>query len=337
MFVSCKNSMFHCYTYSKKNSHGTCTTKANPNNCNIYTKAKPAMSQQTYSIFKSDAECWPTSKYGLHRHPAITSLDGCAAVARHTGVKMFVSCRNSAGYFCYTYVNSKTQGTCTTRANPNKCDTYSASLAAEAQSFRLLKSNAECWPTSTYGLRKEVASSLNECAAKTRNAGVNMFLSCSNKEGFWCYTYRHTNVATTCHVKPNPYSCSVYVLTENTASNNAAWSSWTAWGACSSDCGDGLQERTRTCVGKGTCYGDISETKACNKGECVKVISNFVPCDKDSPMNLATCEEEKLRVECQVEGRPKTSKVRCPMGTNNWLCKGVREEEEIACCDYACD
>ena len=54
-------------------------------------------------------------------------------------------------------------------------------------------------------------------------------------------------------------------------------------------------------------------------------------------MNLATCEEEKLRVECQVEGRPKTSKVRCPMGTNNWLCKGVREEEEIACCDYACD
>ena len=86
-----------------------------------------------YSIFKSDAECWPTSKYGLHRHPAITSLDGCAAVARHTGVKMFVSCRNSAGYFCYTYVNSKNHGTCTTRANPNKCDTYSASLAAEAQ------------------------------------------------------------------------------------------------------------------------------------------------------------------------------------------------------------
>ena len=47
MFVSCKNSMFHCYTYSKKNSHGTCTTKANPNNCNVFTKAKPAMSQQS--------------------------------------------------------------------------------------------------------------------------------------------------------------------------------------------------------------------------------------------------------------------------------------------------
>ena len=102
---------------------------------------------------------------------------------------------------------------CLQIACPNHLKLRIVMLHLFGLAFRLLKSNAECWPTSTYGLRKEVASSLNECAAKTRNAGVNMFLSCSNKEGFWCYTYRHTNVATTCHVKPNPYSCSVYVLT----------------------------------------------------------------------------------------------------------------------------
>ncbi|KAL4217429.1 hypothetical protein ACF0H5_023879 [Mactra antiquata] len=46
------------------------------------------------------------------------------------------------------------------------------------------------------------------------------------------------------------------------------WSEWSAWSACDVTCGNGTENRKRTCVSGDTCVGDAVETSQCNKPPC---------------------------------------------------------------------
>ena len=60
------------------------------------------------------------------------------------------------------------------------------------------------------------------------------------------------------------------MITEDGAT--AEWSEWSSWGNCSRDCGVGKRERTRKCVGLGSCEGNPSEAEACSSGrECSRL------------------------------------------------------------------
>ncbi|CAH1793550.1 unnamed protein product, partial [Owenia fusiformis] len=56
---------------------------------------------------------------------------------------------------------------------------------------------------------------------------------------------------------------------------NGGLGTWSAWGACSTTCGDGDQTRTRACDNPAPANGgsecnpsDLTETQSCNDGEC---------------------------------------------------------------------
>ena len=54
--------------------------------------------------------------------------------------------------------------------------------------------------------------------------------------------------------------------------STAEWSEWGYWGSCSRDCGVGKRERSRKCVGDGSCEGTANESEACSSGkECSKL------------------------------------------------------------------
>ena len=55
---------------------------------------------------------------------------------------------------------------------------------------------------------------------------------------------------------------------------DGGWSAFTSWGTCSNTCGDGVQERSRTCtnpapaLGGSACVGESQESKLCKLKEC---------------------------------------------------------------------
>ena len=65
---------------------------------------------------------------------------------------------------------------------------------------------------------------------------------------------------------------------------NGAWSSWSAWGACSKSCGTGTQSRTRTCTNPapsclgGACSGASTESQNCNTQSCIQSIDITASC-----------------------------------------------------------
>lgn len=52
------------------------------------------------------------------------------------------------------------------------------------------------------------------------------------------------------------------------------WSDWNDWSDCPVTCGDGVQERSRTCTnpppafGGESCPGEGEESRACNEDSC---------------------------------------------------------------------
>jgi hypothetical protein len=44
---------------------------------------------------------------------------------------------------------------------------------------------------------------------------------------------------------------------------------WGKWGDCSVECGGGIKQRTRDCLGN-DCVGPYTQTKACNTDPCVQ-------------------------------------------------------------------
>ena len=59
---------------------------------------------------------------------------------------------------------------------------------------------------------------------------------------------------------------------------NGNWGDWSAFGACSATCNDGLMQRSRNCdnprqEGSGAdCMGDATEMVTCNEGDCIEGI-----------------------------------------------------------------
>lgn len=62
---------------------------------------------------------------------------------------------------------------------------------------------------------------------------------------------------------------------------NGGWSLWGSWGTCSATCGNGWQQRTRTCTnprprkGGKFCDGQCSATRGCNLRACTGPITGF--------------------------------------------------------------
>ena len=54
----------------------------------------------------------------------------------------------------------------------------------------------------------------------------------------------------------------IFMLTEG------FWAMWGAWSTCSESCGDGVQQRTRTCEGGTFCIGDGDDERSCSNGDC---------------------------------------------------------------------
>jgi len=49
--------------------------------------------------------------------------------------------------------------------------------------------------------------------------------------------------------------------------DTAYWGVWSGWSDCSVDCGSGVQQRTRQCVGSG-CTGESTQTRQCTRDPC---------------------------------------------------------------------
>ncbi|CAH1798154.1 unnamed protein product [Owenia fusiformis] len=65
------------------------------------------------------------------------------------------------------------------------------------------------------------------------------------------------------------------LYTEKRLKVNGGPGTWSAWGACSTTCGDGEQTRTRACDNPAPAYGgsqcnssDLTDTRSCNDAEC---------------------------------------------------------------------
>ena len=69
------------------------------------------------------------------------------------------------------------------------------------------------------------------------------------------------------HVSENALLCIVYLV-------NGSYSEWSPWSHCSVTCGDGTQQRTRSCTnppplnGGISCIGPAREAKTCTKKMC---------------------------------------------------------------------
>lgn len=58
-------------------------------------------------------------------------------------------------------------------------------------------------------------------------------------------------------------------LDQSSDTEDASWSEWSPWSACSSDCGGGVQTKTRTCDGPAeNCDGPSRLTRSCNTHKC---------------------------------------------------------------------
>ena len=70
--------------------------------------------------------------------------------------------------------------------------------------------------------------------------------------------------------------------------------SWTEWSECSTTCGKGTRNRTRTCQGPFECKGEDTETEACpNNPPC---IANNV----ENIQDLEECNDNPYLANCKM-------------------------------------
>ena len=89
-----------------------------------------------YELVKADSECWPTKQYGLASitKPSMKGKKGfpqndgeCGHKARQMGVKLFLTCHNVRGFYCYVYspkAKAYLTDTCEMKHNTGKCNIY---------------------------------------------------------------------------------------------------------------------------------------------------------------------------------------------------------------------
>lgn len=62
---------------------------------------------------------------------------------------------------------------------------------------------------------------------------------------------------------------STHLFLDQPSDSEDSWSEWSPWSTCSSDCGGGIQVRTRTCEGPTeNCDGLARLTRPCNTQKC---------------------------------------------------------------------
>ncbi|OQR67323.1 semaphorin-5A-like, partial [Tropilaelaps mercedesae] len=102
------------------------------------------------------------------------------------------------------------------------------------------------------------------------------------------------------------------------ASVNATWTSWSAWGPCTTSCGGGVQRRERSCTsGRSHCSGHSMEEQQCNMNSCP--IDGWSEWTTWSSCDSATGEQHRKR-HCVANER--------------WRCLGgVHSKESRNCFD----
>lgn len=53
------------------------------------------------------------------------------------------------------------------------------------------------------------------------------------------------------------------------------WSEWSSWSNCSVSCGNGIQNRTRTCISENDCVGESTENVMCEMTRCLHVVGEL--------------------------------------------------------------
>jgi len=301
----CSSGLCDCYCITGAKEDGTCTYYSNQ----YYKLYKYSDPKAAYTIVKSNAECSSASTYGLSRKTSVKTLAECAQTARNAGVNLFVSCQNSK-FYCYIYTKTQSSTTCTTKHNGFKCNVYKVTGAASPTVGCVTTDKKKCvFPFKYKGV------TYNGCS--TANNGGKLWCSTENKADL------NYNKWGNCDVN----AC------------KGTWASWGSWGSCSAECGNGEQKRTRKCEGRSACSGDDKESKTCKVKDCVKEVQTFGLCKSETSMIIATCVEiTDLKVKCLFKGRSKTAPVTCPISSSktHFVCKGVKGEEEVDCCDYSC-
>ena len=87
-----------------------------------------------YELVKADSECWPINRYGLTTITEPSMKDKgipendceCGYKARQLGLKLFLTCHNVRGFYCYVYSPNKAdlKDTCEMKHNKAKCKIY---------------------------------------------------------------------------------------------------------------------------------------------------------------------------------------------------------------------
>ena len=69
----------------------------------------------------------------------------------------------------------------------------------------------------------------------------------------------------------------------------------------------------------------------------VKEVVDFGQCNLESSKYVTACREGKLTLKCEFIGR--STSIRCSMAEKytHFECPNVDVNEEVKCCDYACD
>ncbi|CAG2246803.1 HMCN [Mytilus edulis] len=108
----------------------------------------------------------------------------------------------------------------------------------------------------------------------------------------------------------------VGVLCNNLSPVNGGWSSWAQWTTCSSNCGVGLQTRTRQCSNPSTQYGGVycnglsSQTRKCNTISC-PVNGGWTTWSLWNSCNVSCGEGMQLRVRSCNNPTPAFGGLKC--------------------------
>lgn len=64
-----------------------------------------------------------------------------------------------------------------------------------------------------------------------------------------------------------------FLFSDQPSESEDSWSEWSLWGACSVECGGGVQVKTRNCEGPiETCDGPNKLTRPCNTNKCKGIL-----------------------------------------------------------------
>lgn len=124
-------------------------------------------------------------------------------------------------------------------------------------------------------------------------------------------------------------------LQECTGAKNCELSTWSAWGACDTDCGLGQKERTRTVTqyrteGGTGCAGDLVETAVCG------VVNPLGTCPAHNCTYGSWSDWSKCSKDCGAGWQKRSRHIETPAGPGGKQCDPAALAEVQACNDKSC-